>query len=124
MSMNLKHAALASFALAAVAAAPAFAQTSVQSSTGLTVSSGTGVPVTPAAAGASTSVTVMPSTAVAVESTHLLPGGAMVPANSTAVLGGPAGNVSGSQTVTTSYWVNVPPDAARRGDFQRWQALK
>ena len=122
--MNLKHAALASFAVAALAAAPAFAQTTVQSSAGIGVSSGTGVPVTPASAGASASVTVMPSTAVAVESAHLLPGGAMVPANSTAVLGGPAGNVSGSQTVTTSYWVNVPADAPRRGDFQRWQALK
>lgn len=149
--MTLKHAALAA-ATAAVLAAPAFAQTTdcrisssnlasdcsttttlgagpatmsgstVTNSSGTSVSSGTGVTVTPGAP--STSVTVMPSTSVAVSTTHLLPGGANVPANSTTVLGGPAGNASGSQSVVTTYWTNVPADAMNRWDFQRWTHLR
>lgn len=75
--------------------------------------------------GASASVTVTPSTSVAVETApHLLPGGVMAPMASTTVLGGPAANVSGSQTVVTRYWVNVPAHVERRADFQRWQHLK
>jgi hypothetical protein len=58
-------------------------------------------------------------------STHLLPGGANVQASSTTVLGGPAGpGVSGTQTVVTRYWVNVPANVERRADFQRWKSLK
>jgi hypothetical protein len=66
----------------------------------------------------------MPSTSVAVSTTHLLPGGVNVPVNSTTVLGGPAGDASGSKTVVTTYWTNVPADAASRWDFRRWEALK
>lgn len=119
--MNHKHVALAIAAAAAVLAAPSFAQTSMQSGTAATVSSGTAATVsTP---GTDASVTVMPHTASAVPSARLMPGGAMVPYSSTTTLGGPAGNVSGSKTVTTRYWVNVPPDAQQRLDFQRWQRL-
>lgn len=113
--MNLKHASLAA-ALAAALCVPAFAQTSA------TVSGSTTTTVTTPPATAT--VTVKPSTSVAVESSHLMPGGVMMPSTSTTVLGGPSGNISGSQTVTTHYWVNVPPNAAQRADFQRWQQLK
>ena len=120
--MTVKHLFLAATTLAALAAAPAFAQTTVQSGTTATVSSGTGVTVTSPNTGAS--VTVTPSTAVAVQSAHLMPGGVMLPAQSTTVLGGPAADVSGSQTVTTRYWTNVPANAQYRADFQRWQQLR
>lgn len=113
-------------AAAALLAASAFAQAptpaTVSSGTGATVSSSTGIPVTPGAPSAS--VTVIPSTAVAVPSAHLLPGGAMVERSSTTVLGGPAGDASGSKTQVTTYWVNVPPNAQNRYDFQSWQSLK
>jgi hypothetical protein len=113
--MNLKHASLAA-GLAAALCAPAFAQTSATASGSTT----TVVTMPPATA----TVTVKPSTSVAVESSHLMPGGVMLPSTSTSVLGGPSGNISGSHSVTTSYWVNVPPNAAQRADFQRWQQLK
>lgn len=120
--MTVKHLFLATAALAAFAAAPVFAQGAVQSGTTATVSSGTGVTVTSPNTGAS--VTVTPSTAVAVQSTRLMPGGVMLPEQSTTVLGGPAADVSGSQAVTTRYWANVPANAQYRGDFQRWQQLR
>jgi hypothetical protein len=94
----------------------------VSSGTGNTVSTGTGGIVAPASANAS--VAVMPSTAVAIPSAHLMPGGTMVQRDSTTVLGGPAGDVSGTKTVVTHYWVNVPAGVQNRGDFQNWQRLK
>lgn len=98
----------------------------VTSSSGASVSSGTGMVVTPGAP--STSVAVIPSTSVtvpAVPGNHLLPGAATVQASSTTVLGGPAApGVSGSQTVVTRYWVNVPANVTSRADFQRWMALR
>ena len=110
-------------AAAGLLAASAFAQGSVSSSTGVTVTSGTGVVVTPGAPNAS--VTVMPSTvATAMPQHHLLPGGTMVQRSSTTVLGGPAPGVSGTKTEVTTYWANVPADAGRDGNFQRWQSLK
>jgi hypothetical protein len=112
--MNLKHASLAA-AMAAALCAPAFAQTAAVSGSTTTI-----VTTPPATA----TVTVKPSTSVAVESSHLMPGGVMLPSSSTSVLGGPSGNISGSHSVTTNYWVNVPPNAAQRADFQRWQQLK
>jgi hypothetical protein len=144
-SMNSKHAALA-VAMAAVLSAPAFAQGSncdmsssnlqvncspatsvlgagpVTSSTGMPVTSSTGVTVTPGVPIAS--VTVTPSTETSVPSANLLPGGAMVQRSSTTVLGGPSGSASGTKSVVTDYWVNVPPGAASRADFQRWQSLR
>jgi hypothetical protein len=38
------------------------------------------------------------------------------------VLAAPA--VNGSQTIVTSYWVNVPANVTSRADFQRWLQLK
>jgi hypothetical protein len=97
----------------------------VTSSSGQGVTSGTGMAVTPGAA--STSVAVTPSTASAVPAMpagRMLPGAATVQASSTTVLGGPAGpGVSGTQTVVTRYWVNVPANVTGRRDFQRWMAL-
>lgn len=117
---------LAFLAAATLLAAPvAFAQSAVTSSTGSSVSSGTGVVVTPGAPSASTStaVTVAPATSVK-PAPHLLPGGAMVQHGSTTVLGGPSGNVAGTKTEITTYWVNVPADAPRDASFRRWQSLK
>lgn len=113
-------------AAAALLAASAFAQAptpaTVSSGTGATVSSSTGIPVTPGAPSAT--VTVTPSTSVVAPSTHLLPGGALVERSSTTVLGGPSGDASGTKTNVTTYWVNVPPNAQNRYDFQSWQSLK
>jgi len=114
---------IAFVAASCLMAASAFAQYGVQSSTGATVSSGTGVVVTPGAPSAS--VSVMPSTSTtAMPSHHLLPGGTMVQSSSTTVLGGPSAGVSGTKTEITTYWANVPADAARDGNFQRWQRLR
>lgn len=97
------------------------ASTTTSATTGASTTTTTTNPAT----GASASVTTTPSTAMAVETApHLLPGGVMSPMNSTTVLGGPAANTSGSKTVVTNYWVNVPAHVERRGDFQRWTHLK
>jgi hypothetical protein len=113
-------------ALAAVACASAFAEGGmVSSSSGTGVSSSSGVIVGQGAP--TTTVTVLPSTSVAVNTFpgRLLPGAAQVQSSQTTVLGGPAaGGVSGSQTVVTNYWVNVPAGTEHRSDFQRWQSLK
>lgn len=111
-------------AAAALAAGSVFAQSAVTSPSGATVSSGTGVVVTPGAPSASVTVIPSTSTAVGVPSTRLLPGGAMVQHSSSTTLGGPSGNVSGTKTEVTTYWANVPADAPRDGNFQRWQRLK
>jgi len=117
--MKVQRAGLAFVAVTAFLSLPALADSSVSSSTGAMVGSGTGMPV-----GTSASVTVMPSTTSAIPSAHLLPGGAMVQRSSTTVLGGPAGDASGTKTVVTQYWTNVPAGVERRADFQRWQSLK
>ena len=117
--MKVQRAGLALVAVAAFLSLPALADSSVSSSSGVAVSSGTGLPV-----GSSASVTVIPSTASAVPSAQLMPGGAMIQRSSTTVLGGPAGDVSGTKTVVTDYWVNVPAGAQNRSDFNRWQSLK
>lgn len=113
---------IALIAAASLLAASAFAQSTVTNSTGMGVSSGTGVAVTPGAPSAT--VTVIPSTATAVSSHALLPGGAMVRESSTTVLGGPSGDVAGTKTEVTTYWANVPADVQRDGNFQRWRQLK
>jgi hypothetical protein len=124
---------IALFAAAAVLAAPAvFAQSyggsssttttppsgAVTSSTGASVSSGTGGVVKPASTSTSASVSAAP-----MNSPHLLPGGSMVQhSTDTKTLGAAPGPV---QTVTpTTYWANVPSGAGRRHDFQRWMSLK
>jgi hypothetical protein len=90
------------------------------------VTSGTGLVVGQGAP--SSSVTVLPSTSVAigtVPGTRVLPGAAQVQSSQTTVLGGPAaGGISGSKTVVTNYWTNVPAGVEHRSDFQRWQSLK
>jgi len=120
---------IALFAAAAVLAAPAvFAQSygtstttppagAVTSPTGASVSSGTGGAVAPSSASASTSVATVP-----MRSPHLLPGGSMVQhsTNTTTMGSGPGS----TQTVTTTYWANVPSGVERRNDFKRWMALK
>jgi hypothetical protein len=112
-------------ALAAFASASAFAGgDKINSSSGSSVTSGTGVTVTQGAP--SSSVTVLPSTSMsALPSTQLFPGGTQVQASQTTVMGGPAaGGISGSQTIVTRYWVNVPAGVEHRADFQRWTSLR
>jgi hypothetical protein len=91
--------------------APAAVTGGVSSGTGLPVMSGTGVAVAPA------SGPVSPAP-------RIIPGSGVVPYSTTTVMGGPAPGISSSTTVVTHSWVNVPPDAASRGDFNRWQSLK
>ena len=117
--MKVQRAGLAVVAVAAFLSLPVLAE-GVSTGTGGTVSSGTGLTVAPATA----SVTVIPSTSSAIPTGHLMPGGAMVQRSSTTVLGGPAGDASGTQSIVTDYWVNVPSGAERRDDFRRWQSLK
>jgi hypothetical protein len=107
-------------AVAAFASAPAFAGgDKINSSSGSSVSSGTGVIVSQGAP--SSSVTVLPSTVAVTPSTHLYPGGTQVQASQTTVMGGPAaGGISGSRTTVTRYWINVPAGVEHRADFQRW----
>jgi hypothetical protein len=117
--MKTRYAALA-IAVAGALAAPAFAQSSVTSSTGASVSSGTGIVVTPSLPGAN--VTVTPAASVATPSGHLLPGATLVQGSSTTtVMGSGPGS---STTIVTNYWTNVPAGFERRGDVQRWMALK
>jgi hypothetical protein len=104
--MKLKHAGWA-IALVAAAAAPAFAQTTVTSGTGATVTTSTNIAVTPA----------VPAPAIAAR-TVTIPGAVVSEIGSNTVV---AGN---TKTTTTSYWVNVPQDVTRDPSFQRWQALK
>ena len=92
--------------------APAPATSGVSSGTGVAVTSGTGIAVAPSAP-------LSPS-----PQPRILPGGAVVPYHSTTVVGGPAPGITSSTIVTTYSWVNVPADAASRGEFHRWQALK
>jgi hypothetical protein len=87
--------------------------TGVSSGTGLPVTSGTGVAVTPSA-----------PLAGAAHGTRHIYGSAVVPYNTTTVLGGPAPGVTSSTTTITHAWVNVPADAQGRHEFQRWQSLK
>lgn len=95
----------------------------VSSGTGSAVSSGTGLAVTPSMSGAAVAVT--PSSALPHPNAHLLPGGTMVQANSTTTMGGPSGpGVSGTRTVVTHYWVNVPANVEGRSDFRRWMNLR
>jgi hypothetical protein len=117
----------------------------VMSSNGAPITSGTGVVVKPGTP--LHSVAVAPSAAdVALVPGHrVLPGAAVVQASQTTVLtsgpaaaAAPAGQAavlgagssatlpaaSGSQTVVTRYWVNVPANVTSRPDFQRWTHLK
>jgi hypothetical protein len=110
--MKAIRAAAAVAAMAAVLAAPAFAQTAsttttttVHSATGIPVTSGTGVIVTPG-------VPTSPQPLVA--------GAVMSPGSTTQVLGaGP-----NTRTTITTYWVNVPPNVESDSSFQRWQSLR
>lgn len=111
--------ALFAVAAAAVLSAPAFAQSSVTSSTGASVSSGTGLVVTPSLPSAS--VVVAPAANVAVAPAHLLPGATMVQGSSTTIMG--SGPVA-TTTVVTNYWANVPAGFERRSDVQRWMSLR
>jgi hypothetical protein len=105
------------FALAiAAAASGAFAQ-SVQSSTNIPVTSGTGVAVTPGVVSSTTVVTAAP----VVVSTLPAPrysGAVMAQAGSSEVVSGD------TKTVTTRYWANVPSGVELNDEFQRWQRLK
>ena len=116
----------------------------VVSSSGTTITSGTGVVVTPgtsiqtvAVAPSAADIALIPGHRVlpgasivrASETTVLASGPATVsvPASQTAVLGaGPTAQpaASGSQTIVTRYWVNVPSNVTARSDFQRWTHLK
>jgi hypothetical protein len=97
---------------AATSPMPAGAATS---STDASVGSG-GV-AAPAPDATNTTVSTVP-----MKSPHLMPGGSMVQhsSNTTTMGSGPGS----TQTVTTTYWANVPSGVERRKDFQRWMALK
>lgn len=110
--MQVKQAGL--LAAAIVLAAPAFAQTAVQSASGITVNSGTGVIVTP---GVSTAV-VAPVPTVAVIPSPAISGAVVAQAGTTESVSGNA------RTTITRYWVNVPAGVERDADFQRWQRLR
>ena len=110
--MNAKQAGWAVAAL--VLSAPVFAQTAVQSAGGLTVSSGTGVVVTP---GVSTSVAA-PATTVAVVPHATRSGAVLAPAGTSETVNG------NSKTIVTRYWVNVPAGVDRDPEFQRWMRLR
>lgn len=109
-----KHAGWALAAL--VLSAPVFAQTAVQSSTGVTVSSGSGTVVTPGVSSTTVVSTSVPT--VAVLPTPHISGAVLAQAGTSESV---AGN---TRTVTTRYWVNVPPNVEREREFQRWQRLK
>jgi hypothetical protein len=150
--MNTKHLGVAvAVAVAAIFSVPAFAQgaggsagaagtagtagtpapasnsvnvntnTGSQAPAGMTggVSSGTGVPVM-----SGTGVAVAPASGPVAPAPRIIPGSGVVPYSTTTVMGGPAPGISSSTTVVTYSWVNVPADAASRGDFNRWQSLK
>lgn len=104
--MKLKHAGWA-IALATAAAAPAFAQSTVTSSSGATVTTSTNIAVTPA----------VPASTIAAR-TVTVPGAVVSEIGSHTVADGDR------KTTITSYWVNVPQDVTRDRSFQRWQALK
>ena len=109
--MQAIRAAAACAALAAAFAAPAFAQSSVTTTT--TVQSSTGIPVT-----SGSGIVVVPGAPVA--PSPLVTGAVMTPGSTTQVLGaGP-----NTTTTITTYWVNVPPNVENNASFQRWQALK
>jgi hypothetical protein len=118
--MKTKHAAWALAAL--VLAAPAFAQVAVQSSTGTTVSSGTGLVVTPGVPSATVvapgTTVVAPVPTVAVVSTPWMSGAVVAQAGTSESVNG------NSKTLVTRYWVNVPPNVTADADFQRWQRLR
>jgi hypothetical protein len=118
--MKTKHAAWAVAAL--VLAAPAFGQVAVQSSTGATVSSGTGVVVTPgvpsATVAAPGTTVVAPVPTVAVVPTPWMSGAVVAQAGTSESVNG------NSRTVVTRYWLNVPPNVTADADFQRWQRLR
>ncbi|HVZ45138.1 MAG TPA: hypothetical protein VHA82_15110 [Ramlibacter sp.] len=99
-------------ALAAVLAAPAMAQSTVQSSSGATVGSGAGIAVTPGVP-ANPMISSTSSQANRLNS---------VASSDTSVLGGPG--VTTTTTVAESHWVRVPPNVESRLDFRRWLRLK
>ena len=106
---------LALAALATVLAAPAFAQTQVQSSTSGPVTSGTGLAVTPGAPSASTPVVpgaVNSGISSSTTTTTSASGAGPMPASSS------------TTTTVTRYWVNVPPGVENDPTFQRWMRLK
>lgn len=112
--MKLTHAGWAVAAL--VLSAPAFAQTTVQSSTGAMVSSGTGVVVTPGVPAAA--VVTAPATTVVVAPSASIHGATVAQIGTTESVNG------NTRTVVTRYWVNVPAGVERDAEFQRWQRLK
>jgi hypothetical protein len=110
----MKKAILAS--ALAVAASGVFAQAAVQSSTNVTVTSGTGVVVTPGVSGhAMVDGSVQ---AVAVLPKPTIDGAVVAQAGSSESVNG------NTKVVTTRYWVNVPPGANVDDEFERWQRLK
>lgn len=110
----MKHAILAT--ALAVAASGAFAQAAVQSSTQVPVTSGTGMVVTPGTS--SDTMVMVPPRTVAVLPTPTIDGAVIAQAGSTETVNG------NTRTVTTRYWVNVPPGANVDDEFERWQRLK
>jgi hypothetical protein len=108
-------------AVAALAAPGVFAQSAVTSSTGAPVSSGTGAVVTQASPSPAPAVAAEPAM-VSTPTPHLLSGGTIVQHSSTTTMG--AAGPATTKTIVTHSWANVPANAERRGDFQRWQKLK
>lgn len=100
----------------ALAASGVFAQATVQSSSNVAVTSGTGVAVTPgvpagvAVPGSIRTVTVVPEPTI--------DGAVVAQAGSTETVNG------NTKVVVTRYWVNVPRGANVDDEFERWQRLK
>ena len=112
-------------AVAALAAPGVFAQSSVNSSTGAPVTSGTGgavMPASPAPASPAPAMAAEPPATVSTPAPRLISGGTIVQHSSTTTMG--AAGPATTKTIVTSSWANVPANVERRGDFQRWQKLK
>jgi hypothetical protein len=118
--MKTRHATWAVAAL--VLSAPAFGQVAVQSATGASVSSGTGLVVTPGVPSATVvapgTMVVAPVATVATVPTPWMSGAVVAQAGTSQLVNG------NSTTVVTRYWVNVPPNVTADADFQRWQRLR
>jgi len=100
----------------AVASSGVFAQAAVQSSSNVTVTSGTGVVVTPGVS--SPALVSGPIRTVTVLPEPTIDGAVVAQAGSTETVNG------NTKVVTTRYWVNVPRGANVNDEFERWQRLR
>jgi hypothetical protein len=121
--MNRKHAALAVAAAAAALYSSAFAQAPAVI---VKPADAPAAVVVPAAPDAPAAVVVAPApdapAAVVTVPPASLEGKRVAVADSQIIVSKPAPGVTTTAKITR-YYVNVPPDALNRRDFQRWQRL-